>query len=193
MPSLQSTTPGNSANYGMNIALMTAATGFYGNVALSVTGLPLGATSTFTPSRVRGSGSSKLSVVTSSTTPVGNYTLTITASTRRITHVRQVTLVVSDFSISITPTSRSVGQGASTSYAVSVEPQGSLMATIDLTVTGLPPGTHSLFTPASVSNSGTSTLTISARQTSSIGTYTLTIRGTGAGVTHSAGVTLIIQ
>jgi hypothetical protein len=37
------------------------------------------------------------------------------------------------------------------------------------------------------------TLTISVRQTSSIGTYSLTIRGTGAGVTHSTGATLIIQ
>jgi hypothetical protein len=44
-----------------------------------------------------------------------------------------------------------------------------------------------------VTNSGTSTLTISARRASSTGNYPFTIRGTVGVVTHSAGATLIIQ
>lgn len=73
------------------------------------------------------------------------------------------------------------------------KPVGSLMVTIRFTVTGLPPGTHSSFTPASVNNSCTTTLTISTQRTSPIGIYTLTIRGTGAGVTHPAGAGLTIR
>lgn len=192
-PSFQSTTPGNSASYGMNIAPLAATTGFYSNVELSVTGLPPGGTATFTPNAIQASGSSTLSVATSSTTPVGNYTLTVTATTGRITHVTQVTLVVSDFSISVTPPSRSIGQGSRTSFAVSIKPVGSLMATINFAVTGLPPGTHSAFTPASVNNSGTSTLTILSQKSSPIGTYVLKIHCRGAGVTHSADATLTIK
>src|SRR6516164_5826779 len=48
--SFQSTTPGNSANYGVTITFTSATTGFYGDVALSVTGLPPGGTRMFRPS-----------------------------------------------------------------------------------------------------------------------------------------------
>src|SRR5215471_13349602 len=44
-PSFQSATPGNSASYGVTVILTNATTGFYGNVALSVEGLPPGGTS----------------------------------------------------------------------------------------------------------------------------------------------------
>jgi hypothetical protein len=80
----------------MNIATLTATTGFYRNVELGVTGLPAGGTAAmFTQNAIQMSGSSMLSVVTSSTTPVGNYTLTVTAMNGTITHVTQVILVVS--------------------------------------------------------------------------------------------------
>ena len=120
-PSLQSTTPGNSASYRVTITLLTnATTGFYGNVALSVEGLPPGGTSRFSPNSIRGSGSSTLSILTPSSTPVGNYTATITAIAGPIVHVTQVTLAVSDFSISIASTSRSVVRGSTTSYTVTL-------------------------------------------------------------------------
>jgi len=192
-PSFQSATPGNSASYGVTVTLTNATTGFYGNVALSVEGLPPGGTSRFSPSSIRGSGSSTLSILTSSSTPVGNYTVTITATAGPITHVTQVTLAVSDFSISIAPTSRSVHRGATTSYTASIKPLGSFMATIRLNLTGLPSGARSSFKPASISNSGTTTLTISSRQSAPAGTYSLIVRGVGAGITRSAAASLTLQ
>jgi len=79
-----------------------------------------GGTSRFSPSSIRGSGSSTLSILTSGSTPVGNYTATIAAIAGPIVHVTQVTLAVSDFSISIASTSRSVVRGSTTSYTVTL-------------------------------------------------------------------------
>ena len=193
IPSFQSTTPGNSVSYSVTITLTGATTGFYGDVTLSVGGLPPGGTSRFTPSSVHGSGSATLSILTSSSTPAGNYTVTITATAGPIIHVTEVTLAVSDFSISVVPTSQRVVRGSTTSYTVSIKPVGSLMATIRFNLTGLPSGAYSAFKPAAVSSSGTTTLTISSRQSAPVGAYSLTIRGVGAGISHSAGAILTIQ
>ena len=51
-----------------------------GNVTLSASGLPGGATASFTPNPVSPGGSSTLRVSTISSTPPGNYPLTITAT-----------------------------------------------------------------------------------------------------------------
>src|SRR5256886_14642779 len=96
-------------------------------VSFSVTGLPTGATATFTPSSVTGSGSSTLSVTTSSTTPAGSYPLTITGTSGSLSHTTTVTLVISaqpDFSLSATPGSQTVVQGNATSYTATVSEIG---------------------------------------------------------------------
>ena len=56
-PSAQASSAGSTTNYTITI---TANGGFSGAVALSVTGLPTGATATFTPASVTGSGTSTM-------------------------------------------------------------------------------------------------------------------------------------
>jgi hypothetical protein len=56
-------------------------------VSLSASGLPSGASATFSPTTIAGgSGSSTMSVTTSSTTPTGTYTLTITGTSGALSH-----------------------------------------------------------------------------------------------------------
>src|SRR5262249_18857231 len=66
-PASQTAAPGNSASY---TAAVSALGGFADNVSLTISGLPAGATATFNPALVTGSGSSALLVSTSSSTPV---------------------------------------------------------------------------------------------------------------------------
>ena len=115
-PSSQSVTQANSTTY---TATIGAVNGFTGTVSLSVTsGLPGGASANFSPASVTGSGNSTLTVSTASTTPAGTYTLTITGSSGS-THSTTVTLIVNsassqDFSVSASPSSRTVTAGNST-------------------------------------------------------------------------------
>jgi hypothetical protein len=90
-PSSQTVTQGNSTTYTTTISALN---GFTGTVSFSVSGLPTGATGSFNPTSVAGSGNSTLTVMTASTTPAGTYTLTITGISGSLTHSTPVSFVV---------------------------------------------------------------------------------------------------
>ena len=191
-PASQTTTAGSGTSYTVNIA---AQNGFAGNTNLSVTGVPTGATAGFTPSSVTGSGSSSMDVATSASTPAGTYSLVITGTSGSLTHTSTVTLVVNgpvDFSITATPSSRSVQRNTSTTYTVAVTPLSGFSGTVNLSVTGLPASTSASFNPISVTGGGNSTLTVRPNKKAPTGTYTLTIRGTSGSVTRTATVSLTV-
>ena len=82
-PSTQTTTVGASASY---TATVTPSGGFTGTVTFSVSGVPSGATSSFSPASVTTSGSSTLTVTSTTTTPTGSYPLTITGTSGSLVH-----------------------------------------------------------------------------------------------------------
>src|ERR1051325_10381564 len=69
---------------------------FNSTISLSVSGLPAGATANFSPSSIvaPGSGSSVLTVTTSTTTPVGTYSLVVTGTGGGQTHSVPISLTV---------------------------------------------------------------------------------------------------
>jgi hypothetical protein len=189
-PSSRTVHSGRSTNYTVSV---TPSNGFTGNVNFSVSGLPSGTTANFTPSSVAGSGSSTLTVKTSSSTPAGTYTLTIAATSGTLTHTTQVALAVTNYSLAVSPGSQAVSRNSKTTYAVTVSALGQFTTRVTLSVKGLPGQTNASFSPGAVTGSGTSTLTVSAGLGAQSGSYTLTITGTGGGLTHAANVTLVIQ
>ena len=102
-----------------------------------------------------------------------------------------VEAIPADFSISVSPTSRSIRRGQSTTYTVTVTPNSSFSGSVDLTATGGPAGTTRSFNPTSTSSSSTLTVTTSASATQ--GTYTLTITGTSGALTHSTSATVTVR
>jgi hypothetical protein len=91
-PSSQTINAGSSASY---TASATPLNGFTGTVDLSVSGLPTGATASFNPASITGgSGSSTLTVTTSSSTPAGTYTLTIHETSGALSHSVSTMLTV---------------------------------------------------------------------------------------------------
>jgi len=192
-PSSQSVVQGNSTSYTINVA---ASNGFTGTVGLSVSGLPQGAAASFNPNSITTSGSSTFTVSTSSTTPVGSYPLTITATSGSLLHTATTTLVVNapaDFSVSAAPASQSVTQGNNTSYTVSVAASNGFAGTVGLSVTGLPQGASGSFNPTSITTSGSSTLTVNTSSTTAAGSYPLTITATSGALVHTATVTLVVN
>jgi hypothetical protein len=194
-PSSQSVVQGASTSYTVTV---TPSGGFTGTVTFSASGLPSGAAASFNPASVPGSGSSTMSVATSTTTPTGSYVVTITGTSGTLVHSTTVTLVVTgpvpaDFSLSASPASQAVVQGASTTYTVTVTPSGGFTGTVTFSVSGLPAGATGNFTPASVTTSGSSTLTVTTATTTPTGPYTLTITGSGGGLTRTTTVGLTVN
>ena len=186
-PTSQTLSPGGAASYSVNIARVN---GFSGTVTFSVSGLPTGATGTFTPNLE--TAGSTLTVTTTSSTPAGTYPLTITGVSGSLTHTTPVSLTVNapDFSLSATPPSQTVAQGASGDYSVTVTPTNGFSSTVTLSVTGLPTGATGTFAPNPATAS--STLTVAPAITTPAGTYTLTITGVSGSLTHTTTVSVTV-
>jgi hypothetical protein len=105
-----------SASYTVTVP---AQTGVTGTLTLSVSGLPAGATASFSPATLANSGSSTLTVNTSTSTPAGTYPLTITVSNATLGGSTNVSLVVQDFNIATTAASQTVTAGGIASYSLS--------------------------------------------------------------------------
>ncbi|HEY3271390.1 MAG TPA: S8 family serine peptidase [Geothrix sp.] len=193
-PASQSVARGSGTSYTVTV---TPSGGFAGVVTFSGSGLPAGATATFTPTSVTGSGSVTLSVTTSSTTPVGSYPLTITGTSGPLVHATSVTVVVTtppvqDFSISALPASQTVVRGSGASYTATVTASGGFVGLVGLSVSGLPAGATGTFSPASVTGSGSSILSVTTSSTTLAGTYPLTIKGTSGSLVRTVTVSLVV-
>lgn len=85
-------TPGGSAT--ATVATSTTSGGAQ-TVSLSASGLPSGASASFSPSSVTSGGSATLTITTSAATPAGTYPITVTGSASSGTHTATYTLTVS--------------------------------------------------------------------------------------------------
>ncbi|HTC93911.1 MAG TPA: thaumatin family protein [Terriglobales bacterium] len=193
----QTIQPGGSITY--NLAL-TPVNGFSGAVTLA-SFVTVPGTATFNPATVTlsggGSQTAKFTIASSSTATKKTYYPLITAYSGSRLHDFQANLTLStggtpDFTIAAAPGSQSVAQGNSTTYTVSVSAQNGFTGSVALGVSGLPSGSSASFNPASVSGSGTSTLTVATASSTPPGTYTLTISGNSGSLSHPANVTLTV-
>jgi hypothetical protein len=178
------TTPGYTVT-------VNPANGFNSPVSLSVSGLPSGATGTFTPNPT--SASSTLTVTTPASTPIGSYPLTITGTSGSLTHTAAATLAVEpagNFSLTASPASQSVAQGQGTSYAMTVNPSNGFNSPVNLSVTGLPSGVTGSFSP-NPTTAG-STLTLATHASTPPGTYTLAVKGISGNLTRTTSVSLTV-
>ncbi|HZR27564.1 MAG TPA: polysaccharide lyase 6 family protein [Terriglobales bacterium] len=195
-PASQTVTAGGSTSYTVSVS---PTNGFNSSVSLGVSGLPTNTTSSFTPASISGgSGSSTLSVATTTSTPPGNYTLTATGSGGGASHSATTLLTVNpvptqDFSIAASPASRAVTAGGSTTYTVNVGAINGFSGSVALSITGLGAGASGSFSPASITGSGASTLTITTTAAAATGTFPLTITGMSGSLSHSATVSLQVS
>lgn len=97
-----------------------------------------------------------------------------------------------DFSLSASPSSRTVVRGGSTSYTVTISSSGGFSDSVTLSVSGLPSGAGGSFSPNPATTSS-STLSVTTSPTTPTGTSTLTITGVSGSLTRSTTVTLSVK
>jgi subtilisin len=96
------------------------------------------------------------------------------------------------FTLTATPSSRTVSRGVSTTYTIAIHRAGGFTTPVSLSVSGLPSRSTASFS-ANPATGTSSTLTVSTGSRTQRGTRTLTITGTGGGFTRTAKVTLIVN
>ncbi|OLE55990.1 MAG: hypothetical protein AUG51_00235 [Acidobacteria bacterium 13_1_20CM_3_53_8] len=191
-PAGQTVLVGTQTSFNVSVASYV---GFNGDVNFSVSGLPAGATASFSPASVNTSGTSTMTVVTSNSTPLGTYSLTITGNGGGLQHSATVSLTVNNpnFALSATPSSQTVKRGAQTSYSINVAGSGGFNGVVTLSVSGLPAGATASFSPTSVNTSGSSVLTVGTSSNTQRGTYTLTVTCVGGSLRRTTTVSLTVS
>jgi kumamolisin len=195
-PASVSVVQGNS---GSSTITSTAVDGFDSAVALSVAGAPAGVTVSLSSTSIAapGSGTSTLTLAVAPTTAAGTYTITVTGTGGGITQTATVSLtvtapVVGGFTISVSPTSGSLARGQSGYAVVTITASGGFNSAVALSATGVPSGVTGSFSPTSITGSGTSDFTLTVSRTAPTGTYPITIKGTGGGITHTTTLTFTV-
>jgi subtilase family serine protease len=196
-PSSLAITQGSS---GTSTITVTDVNGFTGSVTLAASGLPSGVTAAFGTNPT--TGTSVLTLTASSTATTGTSTVTITGTSGSLTATTTLALTVSstatpNFTITASPASVTVTQGASGTSTITITSTGSFSAATTLSAAGLPSGVTAAFsanpvTPAA-NGSVTSTLTLTASASATLGAATVTITGTSGSLTHSATIALTVN
>jgi uncharacterized repeat protein (TIGR01451 family) len=152
-PGSQPVTAGSSIAYTVTAA---GTNGFSGTIGFSVSGLPSGVTASFAPPSVSGSGSSTLTISTTSGVSSGTSPLTVSASSPSVSHNASVSLVVNTAPLAPSPTSVSPngGSGSKQTFVLTFSDSNGVADIVDaemLINTAQAPGSacYLLYDPAS--------------------------------------------
>ena len=149
--------------------------GFSGGVTLAVSGLPSGVTATVSPNPT--TSNATITLTASASASVGQYNAVVTGTSGKLTasSLLNITVAAPSFTLS-NYGGISLGQGASTQTNVQVNPLNGFTGSVQLSVSGLPSGISASFLPTPTNSS--STLTLTASSTASLGQYNATLVGT---------------
>ena len=188
--------PGSQSVVADYHAMFTIATyqinGFSDPVALSVVGLPDGASAVFKPGQtVTPPGSSIMDVGTVSSTPMGLHYLTVLGIGGGKQHSATVALTVKDasspdFSIGVAPTTISMVGSHSVNVSVNLVSIYGFSGNVSLSVPELMDGVNVNFTPPGLVPSGTSIMNLTIDASVPADTYYFEVQGTSGETTHSA-------
>jgi len=170
-------------------------TTFNSAVAVKVTGMPAGVTTSTGSIALPGSGVCALGVTVGSTAAAGTYSLTVSATGGTVTKTASLSLTVlppPSFALTVTPASLSVTAGSNgTSTATTVGTNG-FGSAVTVAVTGAPAGVTVSAGGIASPGSGNSTISVSVGSSVAGGSYPLTVSATGGGVTKTTTLTLLV-
>ena len=166
----------------VNVAITRNA--FPSPVALSVEGLPTGATAAFAPNPSTADASS-LTISAGTATP-GSYTITVRGTANGLTDrlvTCTLTIAAPSYSLSLNRTTLALQQGQSSNIAVALL-RSDFTGTVSFSLVDLPAGATASFAPASTD--GNSTVLIVNAGSASVGSSTVTIRSNATGLAERA-------
>jgi PKD repeat protein len=185
-PTILTTQAGSSA---ISTVTLTSLNGFAGTVSLSTNVSPSGLTASVSPSSIAlTGGGTGTSMLTANSAIAGTYTVTIVATSGSASQSVQVTVRVTDFTVSV-QSSLTVTSGSATTSNVTLNSLNGFAGTVNLATSASPSGVTVSLSPTSITltsgGTGASNLNVTS---STVGTYTVTITGTSASLSHTAFV-----
>ncbi len=168
-------------------------TNFTSAVTLSLGGAPAGVTGAFNPAAPTGT-TSALTVSVGAAVAPGVYNLTVNGTGAPGNRSTPLTLTVSaapDYTLSLSPTALTIGQGATGNTTVTIT-RTNFTGAVTLSLGSAPAGVTGSFSPAAPTGTS-STLTVSVAAAVAPGLYNLTVDGTGTPGNRSTPLTLTVS
>ena len=100
--------------------------------------------------------------------------------------------IQSSFTLSVSPASRTINAGSSTTSTISVTPQNGFSGAVTLSTTGLPSGVTASFSTNPVTSGNSATMTLTAASNAAIETFTVNINGTSNSLSSTATLSLTV-
>jgi uncharacterized protein (TIGR03382 family) len=155
-------------------------------IALSVSGLPAGVSGSFSPASISAGALATLTLAGSPSAALGSSSFNITGTSSSASHFASASVtVVSDFSLALTPATRSIPSGSSAAYAITTAVTAGPAQSLSLSVSGLPAGLSAQISPAALTAGSPATLTVTAAADSAGGSFPFTLVASGASASHS--------
>ena len=169
-----------------NVTITLSRSNSTATINLTLEGAPAGVTGAFAPAAATGT-TSTLTLQVGNTVAPGNYTLTVRGTATGLadkTKTFVLAVTASSFALTTTPGGPVTVQqtGAAVNVTVNVN-RTNFAGAVALAVTGNPAGLTAQLTPPSTTGNA-STLALSASGVVAVGSYTLTITGTAAGMAN---------
>ena len=145
------------------------------------------------------SGIGDLIIFTTSSAPAGTYPINVIGSANGVIHQTSGILIVQEqaapfeYSVSISPTTRTLSLGDTGSFAVTVTLTSGNPEIVSLSLNGLPGDIQHTFSQASGNPTFTSTLTVDSSGSTSTGTYTFTVNANAASQVKTTTATLTVE
>ena len=176
-PSTLEVAQGKSGTYAVTISTV----GYSGNVNLQLSGLPSGATYSFSPSSGVPPFNSILTINVGSDTQEGTYTLTIKAVGTGVSAQKTVKLKVKGgmFTLSLASPSIPLQQGETKQVQLVVNPVGEYSKKVTISFQNVPNGVSVKANPVQVYPGSVVIVTVSVSEDATPGLYHITIKGTG--------------
>jgi subtilase family serine protease len=166
--------------------------GFSGSVSLSASGLPGGVSAAFNPQST--TATSTLTLSAGSTAALGTFSITVTGVSGALSHSTSVSLTVvppPNFALSASPNSLSLRRKGIATSTITIIPQNGFAGSVSLSASALPRGVAASFNPGSTTSA--STLTLSAKSNAAIGTFSVQVMGSFAGLTHTTTISVSVH
>ena len=172
----------------------TVTGGFDSAIKLSASGQPKGVTVSFSPTSIKGAGTSTMTMKVGSSTVAGTYSITVTGTSGSTSETTTVSLTVTaatpSFTVSAAPSSISIARGSSGTFTITTAVFKGFDKAITLFASGQPTGVTVSFSPDIVTGAGTSTMIVNVGESAALGDHTITINGKNGSATHTTTVTL---
>ena len=188
-PASLSVTPGSS---GSSTIAINAANGFNAAVLFSASGLPTGVTAAFGP--VTAARTSTVTFTAASTAAAASATVTITGTSGTLVSKTAIALTIAPapgFSLSASPSTLSIAQGATGNSTITLLAQNGFAAGVTLTMSAPPAGVTGSFSAGATSAS--CILTLTATNSAAPGPSTVTITGKSGSLTQTVSIALTVQ